>query len=38
MTPETLLHHIDHGTLWPVAEVASIPDDVPLMGLSLHIK
>ena len=30
MTPETLLHHIDHGTLWPVAEVASIPEDVAL--------
>jgi 2-keto-4-pentenoate hydratase len=30
MTPETLLHHIDHGTLWPDAAVASIPDDVAL--------
>ncbi len=28
MTPETLLHHLDHGTLWPAAELASIPDDV----------
>lgn len=38
MTPETLLHHIDHGTLWPVAEGASIPEDVALMGLSLQVK
>ncbi len=30
MTPETLLHHIDHGTLWPDAEIARIPEDVAL--------
>jgi len=30
MTPETLLHHIDQGTLWPEAEVAQIPDDAAL--------
>lgn len=30
MTPETLLHHIDHGTLWPDAALASIPEDVAL--------
>jgi 2-oxo-3-hexenedioate decarboxylase len=30
MTPETLLQHIDQGSLWPADSAASIPSDVSL--------
>ena len=30
MTPDTLLQHIDQGSLWPAESVASIPNDVAL--------
>ena len=30
MTTETLLHHIDQGTLWPETAMVQIPDDLPL--------
>lgn len=30
MTPETLLQHIDQGSLWPADSAAAIPDDVAL--------
>ena len=30
MTPDTLLQHIDQGSLWPADSVASIPRDVSL--------
>ena len=30
MTPDTLLQHIDQGSLWPADSVASIPSDVSL--------
>lgn len=30
MKPETLLHHIDHGTLWPESAVAQIPASAEL--------
>jgi 2-oxo-3-hexenedioate decarboxylase len=30
MTPDTLLQHLDQGTLWPANSVAAIPNDVAL--------